>query len=125
MAFAANGSVAAVSAADASVTVAVKSGTKDVKGQSITIGVASTTRIVVNGARKTLSDLAAGYRITVTGTHTGSLYTAAKIEANGVRTQPTPSTSPTTGPTPSGDPSATESPATPPTSDPSAPPAST
>jgi hypothetical protein len=118
--FAANGSVTAVSADAATITVAVKSGTKDVKGRTVIISVPSTTRIVVNGAGRALSALAAGYRITVTGTHVGSAYTAAKIEAHGVRTQPTPTASPTAAPSPT----VTESPSAEPTSDPSAEPTS-
>jgi hypothetical protein len=113
VAFAANGSVTAVISSDATITVAVKSGTKDVKGQTISISVPTTSRIVVNGARKNIADLGVGYRITVTGTHVGSLYTAARVEAVGVRAQPTPSASVTAspGPTSSADPTASASPA--------------
>src|SRR3954454_3950658 len=120
LAFAADGSVTAVNATNASVTVAVKSGTKDVKAQTITVSVPSATRIVVNDSRKTLSDLAVGYRMTVTGTHTGSLYTAVKIEAHGVPAQPAPSTGPSTDPLPSATPVVTDSPTTPETGDPNA-----
>jgi hypothetical protein len=116
VAFAANGSVTAVNAGSALITVAVKSGTKDVKGRTVTISVPPGARVVVNGAGKTLSAVAAGYRITVTGTHVGSLYTAAKIQAQGVRPQPAPSAKPVPTPTPTPAPVETEDPATQPTS---------
>ncbi|MCO8275961.1 hypothetical protein M1L60_35825 [Actinoplanes sp. TRM 88003] len=98
--FAANGTVTAVDLDQATVTVAVKSGTKDVKGRTVSITVPTTTRINVDGGGKTLSAIAAGYRITVTGSHAGPLYTAAKIQAHGVRTRPAPSTSPSPTPSP-------------------------
>jgi hypothetical protein len=107
--FTAEGTVTAVDAAAGTVTVAAKGGTTDVRGSSVTIAVPATTRIVVNGARGALADLAAGFRITVTGSRAGTDYTAGKIEARGKRVKPNPSTSPTPAPTGSATPAPTPS----------------
>jgi hypothetical protein len=96
-----------------------------VKGTTITITVPSTTRILLKGVRKTLADLAVGYRITVTGTRTGSIYTAARVEATKNRAKPAPSAS-TPAPSDSASPAPTHSatpdpsPSTSPAADPSA-----
>ncbi|MCY1143542.1 hypothetical protein OWR29_36550 [Actinoplanes sp. Pm04-4] len=98
--FAATGSVTAVDLGSSTVTVAVKSGTKDVKGRTVSISVPASARIVVNGGGRTLGAVSAGFRITVTGSHVGSLYTAAKIQAHGVRATPAPAPSPSVTPAP-------------------------
>jgi glucose/arabinose dehydrogenase len=99
--FTANGIVAAVDVTAGRVSVTAKAGTKDAKGTTVTVSVPAGTRILLNGSRKTLGDLAAGYRITVTGTRTGSVYTASHIEATRAKTTPAPVPSPTAAPSPS------------------------
>lgn len=105
--FTASGIVTAVSVDTSTVVIAARGGTKDVRGQTITVTVPSTARIVVNGARRSLADVAAGYRITVTGTRSGTVYTAARLASKGARAHPkptsTPTASPTVSPTPSDD----------------------
>jgi hypothetical protein len=111
--FSASGTVKAVDAAAGTVTVVAKGGTKDVKGKTVTISVPSAVRIQLNGARKKLADLGAGFRITITGTRVGSVYTAAKVQATGTKTKPAPkpTTSPTPTPTPTPEPTDTPTPA--------------
>ncbi|BCY09330.1 hypothetical protein [Actinoplanes sp. L3-i22] len=99
--FAANGSITAVDSTLGTVTVAVKAGTKDVKGHTVSILLPSSVRIVLNGAPATAADLKAGFRITVTGTRSGTVYTASKVQAR----SSTPTATPTA--TPSGTPTAT------------------
>jgi hypothetical protein len=81
--FSASGTVTAVDAAAGTVTVSAKGGTKDVKGQTVTVKVPSTAKVVVNKSGKSLADIAAGFTITVEGTKTGTVYTATKVEAKG------------------------------------------
>jgi uncharacterized protein (DUF736 family) len=97
--FAASGSVTAVNLDAGTVTVAAKGGTKDVKGTSVTVVVPSTARIVLDDASATLADLAAGYRITVTGTHVGTAYTATKVQASSPEPVEEPTDEPTDEPT--------------------------
>jgi hypothetical protein len=98
--FVASGTVTAVDAGAGTVTVKVKGGTKDVRRTTVTVTVPSTARIVVNGAGKTLADIAVGYGITVTGTHAGDVLTAVRIEARGRKGAVKPSPAPSAGPTP-------------------------
>lgn len=112
VAFSATGTVTAVDAAKSTVTVAVKGGTKDVRGRSVTVSVPSSVRILLNGKRIQVSALAAGNKITVVGTRVDAAYTATKVQATGkarVVRSPGPSVtpSPTTSPTdmPSAEPS--------------------
>ncbi|MBB2946943.1 hypothetical protein FB565_006711 [Actinoplanes lutulentus] len=107
--FSATGTVTAVDAAKGTVTVAVKGGTKDVKGRTVTIGVPSSVRILLNGKKVAVSALAAGNKITVAGTRIDAAYTATKVQASGkAKPTPRPSVTPTT-PAPSTAPSATPS----------------
>jgi hypothetical protein len=101
--FAANGSVTAVDVDAHTVTIVVKGGTKDVKGRTVRILLPSSARIVLDDAPATAADIEAGFRITVTGTRLGNLYTASKVQAS--------SPEPTVSPTPT-------DPAEPPTGDP-------
>jgi hypothetical protein len=94
--FSASGTVKAVDATVRTVTIAVKGGTKDVKGRTIVVKVPSTVRVVVNGGRRGLAEVAAGFTVTVTGVRAGDVYTAEKAEARGkVKSTPAPSASPT------------------------------
>ena len=86
--FAVSGSITAVAAAGGTITIAAKSG-------AVTVAVPSGARISVNGAPKSPGDIAAGYRVTVVGVRTGSVYTAARIQA---RVRHTPSEHPTPEP---------------------------
>lgn len=101
--FAVSGSITAVAAADGTITVAAKGD----KGGDVTVAVPADARITVNGARKSLADIATGYRVTVTGVRTGSVYTAVRVQARGARhtptEHPTPSASEHPAPEPSDD----------------------
>jgi hypothetical protein len=98
--FAANGSVTAVDVDAHTVTVVVKGGTKDVKGRIVGILLPSSARIVLDDAPATAADIEAGFRITVTGTRVGNVYTASKVQASSPEptVSPTP-TDPSDGPT--------------------------
>jgi hypothetical protein len=120
--FAASGTVTAVDATAGTVTVRVKGGTKDGRGSTVAITVPPTARIVVNGAKKSLADIAVGFGITVTGTSADGVRTAARIEARGKKSGVKPTPAPTASPTPTDDP--TDDPTTPtddPTTDDSTP----
>jgi hypothetical protein len=91
--FAANGSVTAVDVDAHTVTVVVKGGTKDVKGRTVGILLPSSARIVLDDAPATAADIEAGFRITVTGTRVGNVYTASKVQASSP--EPTVSLTPT------------------------------
>jgi hypothetical protein len=101
VAFTAAGTITAVDTAAGTVTVAAKGGTKDVRGKTVTVAVGSTTRIRVGGARKTLADLAVGYRVAVVGVRQDTTYTAGLIEASAAAKH-TPTPSDDTTPEPSG-----------------------
>jgi hypothetical protein len=94
--FAANGTVTAVDAVAGTVVVAVKGGTKDVKGSSLTVVVPAAARIVLDDAPATLAQVQPGFRITVTGVRSGTGHTAAKIQASSpeVIVEPTPEPTP-------------------------------
>ncbi|GIF14321.1 hypothetical protein [Actinoplanes teichomyceticus] len=98
VAFAASGRVTAVGAT--SVTVAVKGGTKDVKGRTVTIGVPASVRVLLNGKRVAVTALAAGHQVSITGTRVDAVYTAAKVQATGKVVKPTPVPSTSTSPAP-------------------------
>jgi hypothetical protein len=117
--FAASGTVTAVDAVAGTVTMKVKGGTKDVRRATVTITVPSSARIVVNGGRRPLADIAAGYGISVTGTHDDATYTASRVEARGKKAHPAkpPATSPTTTPTSPTGPATTPAPSTSPSDD--------
>jgi len=110
--FSATGTVTAVDAAAGTVTIKVKTGTKDVRRKTVTVAVPDNARIRVNGAAaETLADIAVGYRIAVVGIRTDKTYTATRVEARQVKPHPAPSPTPS----PSNDdatpePSHTESP---------------
>ncbi len=94
--FSANGTVTAVGTG--TLTLAVKGGTKDVKGASVTVAVPSTAKIVAEDAPATLADVQVGYRVSVTGTKVGTVYTATRVQVH--LPEPTPSpTTPTEEPT--------------------------
>lgn len=95
--FSASGRVTAVDAG--TITLYVRSGTKDVRKQTITVSVAGDALVRVNGRRAALSAIAAGYKVDLTGRSTGTGWTATKVVASGkVRVKPTPSVSPSTEP---------------------------
>ena len=105
--FAASGVITAVNKDAGSFSLRAKGGTKDVKGHIITVTAPSTARVILDDAPATLADLVAGYRITVTGTRLGTVYSASKIQASSpepvqepsIAPTPEPSTTPTTAPT--------------------------
>ena len=92
--FSAAGTVTAVDAAAGTVTIKVKTGTKDVRRKTVTVAVADNARVRVNGAAGSLADLAVGYRISVVGIRTNKTYTATRVEARLVKPHPAPSASP-------------------------------
>jgi hypothetical protein len=102
--FAATGTVTAVDPVAGTVTLLAKGGTRDVRQRTVTVTVPSTARIVLDGVRTTLDDLAAGNRITITGTRTSGVHVAARISASARRAGPSPAPGPTPSPPPtSGD----------------------
>nr|WP_296072190.1 hypothetical protein [uncultured Actinoplanes sp.] len=91
--FSASGTVKAVDAAARTVTIAVKGGTKDVRGRTVTVKVPSDVKVVVNGGRRGLAEVAPGFTVTVTGVRAGDVYSAEKVDARGkVKSTPKPST---------------------------------
>jgi hypothetical protein len=101
IAFQASGTISAVDAGAGTITVAVRSGTKDVRGKSVTMSVPAGATIVLNGKKVTVSALSAGIKVSLTGTRVDAAYTVARIQASGkaVAPKPTPSSSaPTTDP---------------------------
>lgn len=99
--FTASGVVTAVDAGAGTVTVAVKGGTKDVRGRTVVIVLAPGARIVVDDAPATAGDVEVGFRITVRGTRTGAVHTASKVQASAPEPTPTPTPELTPEPTPS------------------------
>jgi len=89
--FSASGTVTAVDAAGGTITLTAKGGTKDVRRRTVTVSVAAGARVVVNEARATLAEVAAGQRIAVVGTRTGTVYTASRVRARGAAVTPAPS----------------------------------
>ena len=98
--FAVSGSITAVAAG--TITIAAQ-------GDPVTVTVPSGARITVNGARKSLDDIATGYRVTVVGVRTGSVWTAVRVQARAARVKHTPSSSPSASPSASPSPSPSES----------------
>ena len=109
VAFTATGTITAVDTAAGTVTVAAKGGTKDVRGKTVTMTVGAGSRVSLNGKRKSLSALAAGYRITVLGVRQAATYNALRIEATAPKARKpkpaasTPPPSEVATPTPSDD----------------------
>jgi hypothetical protein len=100
--FQVSGIVTALDATTGAVTLqtktTIKSGKKTVKKTVITqVVVAATARVVVNGAEATLASVGVGRRIVVTGTHSGTVYTATKVIATGASVTPTPTPESGTG----------------------------
>ena len=92
--FAVAGTVASVDATAGTIKINVKSGTKDVRRKTVTIVIAGSARIRVNGAKGTLADVKTGFRVAVSGTRSGTTYTATRVEARLIKAHPSPSTSP-------------------------------
>ncbi|WP_127500745.1 hypothetical protein [Actinoplanes solisilvae] len=107
--FEASGAVTGVNAATRVVTLQSK-GKKTVVTE---VTVAANASIVVNGVRTSLAAVGPGQWIVVTGTRTGSAFTATKLVVKGKRSgvtprptpTPTPNATPTTTPSPSSSPS--------------------
>lgn len=99
--FTASGIVTAVDATGGTVSVAAKGGTKDVRGKTVTVSVPSDARITLNDKRVDLGALAAGQRITVTGTRAADVFTATRLQVKGKsvsKPSPSPSTEPSENP---------------------------
>jgi len=73
------GTLSAVDTTAGTVTVAVRSGTRDLRGQSVTATVATTARILVADVPVTLADLSVGSTVTVSGTRAGGVLTATRV----------------------------------------------
>ncbi|GGN42301.1 hypothetical protein FHR83_007256 [Actinoplanes campanulatus] len=104
VAFQASGTITAVDASAGTITVAARSGTKDVRRKTVTMTVPAGARIILNGKKITVAGLGAGQKVSVTGTRAGTAYTVSKIQATGKKAKPTPapsspSATPTTSPT--------------------------
>jgi hypothetical protein len=103
--FTASGKVTAVNAAAGTVTVLATGGTKDVRKHTVTITVTSAARFKINSRAGTLAAVTVGARITVTGTRSGTTYTAAKVEVSQKKSPVvTPSPTPTVDPGPTVEP---------------------
>lgn len=111
--FTAAGKVTAVDGS--SLTVAVKGGTKDVRGRTVTFAVADGARVRLNGKRVQVGALVAGVRVTVSGTRTDGVYAATRIEAGGRTPDPKPTPSSSASPMPTSSPSPSVSPSSTPT----------
>jgi hypothetical protein len=98
--FVAGGTVTTVDVAAGTVTLRVRSGTKDVRKRTVTVTVASTARVLVNGKRSALNAVTAGALVTVIGRRSEGVYTANKVLVS-QRSRPvvTPEPTPTTEPT--------------------------
>lgn len=109
--FAASGKVTAVDAAAGTVTVQAKGGTKDVRKRTVTVTVAGNARIKINDKVGTLAAVKPGAKITVTGTRSGDVYTATRVQVS-QRTAPvvTPSPAPAVTPDPTTEPAPTTEP---------------
>jgi hypothetical protein len=119
--FTASGKVTAVDAAAGTVTVLATGGTKDVRKHTVTITVTSAARFKINSRTGTLAAVSVGAKITVTGTRSGSTYTAARVEVSQKKSPViTPSPAPTVDPEPTAEPtpSTSTSPDDDPTEDP-------
>ncbi|OLB80516.1 MAG: hypothetical protein AUI14_06470 [Actinobacteria bacterium 13_2_20CM_2_71_6] len=73
------GTLSAVDTSAGTVTVAVRSGTRDLRGQSVTATVTATARILVADVPVTLADLSVGSAVTVSGTRAGGVLTATRV----------------------------------------------
>jgi uncharacterized membrane protein len=76
------GTVSAVDPTAGTVSVAVRSGMRDLRGRTVTVTVTGSTRVRYNDAAASLSTLPVGARVTVVGTRGDSGLTAAKVVAS-------------------------------------------
>jgi hypothetical protein len=73
------GTVSAVDTTAGTITVAVRNGTRGLRGTTITATVTSTARIIANDAPIALADVPVGGTVTVSGTRSGSAFTATRV----------------------------------------------
>jgi hypothetical protein len=77
--FNAVGTVTAVDPAVGTITVAVRSGTRGLRGTTITATVTPGAHIIANDAPITLADVAVASTVTLGGTRSGSAFTATRV----------------------------------------------
>ena len=80
--FTAVGTVAAVDPTAGTVTVTVKSATRDLRGKTLPATVTPTTKVVLNDVVVTLADVPVGAHVVVVGTRAGTALTATKVIAS-------------------------------------------
>ena len=95
--FSASGVLTAVDVAGSTVTIAVKGGTTDVRGKTVTFTVTSKARVRLDETTSTVAGLQPGYRASISGTRIGTAYTVLKLNAD--TPEPTPSPTPSAPPT--------------------------
>jgi hypothetical protein len=79
--FTASGTVGAVDATAATLTVTHTHGTKVVRNKTITVSVSSAAKVVVNDVPATLADVQPAMHVTVLGTQTSAGFVASKVLA--------------------------------------------
>jgi hypothetical protein len=77
--FNAVGTVVGVDTTASTITVAVRSGTRGLRGTTVTAGVTSSARIIANDTAITLAEVAVGNTVTVGGTRAGTTFTATRV----------------------------------------------
>jgi hypothetical protein len=77
--FTVTGAVTGVDAVAGTITIAATGGTKDLRGRTLTVTVATGAKIVVDDARAALATVQAGHQITAVGVRAGAVLTATKI----------------------------------------------
>ena len=80
--FTAVGTVTAVDAEARTVTLLAKGGAKPVRATSVTVTVAPTAKVVVDGVVATLADVVAGHKVSVHGTSTAGKVLVTKVIAS-------------------------------------------
>jgi hypothetical protein len=79
MPFTAVGTVTGLDTTADTITVAVRSGTRGLRGTTITATVTSSARILANDTAITLAQVAVGNRVTLGGTRSGTTFTATRV----------------------------------------------
>jgi hypothetical protein len=77
--FTAVGTVAGLDTTAGTITVAVRSGTRGLRGTTLTATVTSSARIIANDTAITLAQVAVGNTVTLGGTRSGTAFTATRV----------------------------------------------
>lgn len=76
------GTISAVDSVNATVTVAVRAGSRDLRGQTVAVAVGTAAKIRLDGSAATLDTLPAGAAVTLHGTRSAAVLTATKLLAH-------------------------------------------